>query len=119
MRNDDALPLEVSGNWPYIVQDKEKAMAHAQRLESAPPTRRRAERLEARVTAEQKALIEHAAALEGRSITDFVLTSVQDAAKRAIAEHEVIQLSVRDSKAFVEALQHGRASCRERVCPYV
>ena len=84
-------------------------MAHAQRQESAAPARRRAERLEARVTAEQKALIEHAAALEGRSITDFVLTSVQDAAKRAIAEHEVIQLSVRDSKAFVDALLNPRA----------
>src|SRR3546814_20672847 len=98
-----------------------KAMAHAQRLESAPPTRRRAERLEARVTAEQKALIEHAAALEGRSITDFVLTSVQDAAKRAIAEHEVIQLSVRDSKAFVEALLNPREPSkrmRERVAAY-
>ena len=66
--------------------------------------RRRAERLETRVTAEQKALIEHAAALQGRSITDFVLTSVQDAARRAIEEHEIIALSLRDSQAFVEAL---------------
>lgn len=97
-------------------------MAHVQRQESAAPARRRAERLEARVTAEQKALIEHAAALEGRSITDFVLTSVQDAAKRAIAEHEVIQLSVRDSKAFVEALLNPREPSermRERVAAYV
>ena len=84
--------------------------------------RRRGERLEARVTAEQKALIEHAAALEGRSITDFVLTSVQDAAKRAIAEHEVIQLSVKDSKAFVEALLNPREpskKMRERAAAYV
>ncbi|MFC6623803.1 DUF1778 domain-containing protein [Novosphingobium panipatense] len=97
-------------------------MAHAQRRESAPPVRRRGERLEARVTAEQKALIEHAAALEGRSITDFVLTSVQDAAKRAIAEHEVIQLSVKDSKAFVEALLNPREpskKMRERAAAYV
>jgi uncharacterized protein (DUF1778 family) len=73
------------------------------------------------VTAEQKALIEHAAALEGRSITDFVLTSVQDAAKRAIAEHEVIQLSVKDSQAFVEALLKPRdpgKRMRERVATY-
>ena len=84
-------------------------MAQVQARSSNPSAaRRRAERLEARVTADQKALIEHAAALEGRSITDFVLTSVQDAAKRAIAEHEVIQLSVRDSKAFVEALLNPR-----------
>lgn len=93
--------------------------AHAQ--QDGPTRRRRAERLEARVTAEQKALIEHAAALEGRSITDFVLTSVQDAAKRAIAEHEIVQLSVRDSRAFVEALLDPRdpsEKMQERVATY-
>ena len=70
--------------------------------------RARAERLEARVTAEQKNLIERAAALQGRTITDFVLTSVQDAARRAIDEHRQIVLSVRDSEAFVEALLNPR-----------
>jgi uncharacterized protein (DUF1778 family) len=64
----------------------------------------RAQRLEARVTAEQKILIEHAAALQGRTVTDFVLTSVQEAARRAIEEHRQIALSVRDSQAFVDAL---------------
>ncbi|RVU15482.1 DUF1778 domain-containing protein [Methylobacterium oryzihabitans] len=96
-------------------------MARTRSQDGAPILRRRAERLEARVTAEQKALIEHAAALEGRSITDFVLTSVQDAAKRAIAEHEVIRLSVRDSRAFVEALLNPRepsARMRERAAAY-
>jgi uncharacterized protein (DUF1778 family) len=64
----------------------------------------RSERLEARVTAEQKILIEHAAALQGRTVTDFVLTSLQDAARRAIEDHQRLDLSVRDSQAFVEAL---------------
>ena len=64
----------------------------------------RARRLETRVTAEQKTLIEHAAALQGRTVTDFVLTSVQDAARRAIEEHQRLELSVRDSQAFVDAL---------------
>jgi uncharacterized protein (DUF1778 family) len=66
--------------------------------------RTRAERLEARVTAEQKRLIERAAALQGRTVTDFILTSVQDAARRAIEEHHQLALSVRDSEAFVDAL---------------
>jgi uncharacterized protein (DUF1778 family) len=66
--------------------------------------RTRSQRLEARVTAAQKTLIERAAALQGRTVTDFVLTSVQDAARRAITEHQQIELSVRDSQAFVEAL---------------
>lgn len=64
----------------------------------------RGERLEARVTAAQKRLIERAAALQGRSVTDFVLASVQDAALRAIEEHQRIDLSLRDSEAFVQAL---------------
>jgi uncharacterized protein (DUF1778 family) len=66
--------------------------------------RTRAKRLETRVTAEQKSLIERAAALQGRTVTDFVLTSVQDAARRAIEEHHHLALSVRDSEAFVDAL---------------
>jgi uncharacterized protein (DUF1778 family) len=70
--------------------------------------RTRAERLEARVTPEQKSLIERAAALQGRTVTDFVLTSVQDAARRAIDEHDRIELSVRDSEAFADALLNPR-----------
>jgi uncharacterized protein (DUF1778 family) len=70
--------------------------------------RARAERLETRVTAEQKNLIERAAALQGRTITDFVLTSVQDAARRTIEEHQQLELSVRDSEAFVKALLNPR-----------
>ena len=66
--------------------------------------RARAQRLETRVTAEQKTLIERAAALQGRTVTDFVLTSVQDAARRAIEEHQQLELSLRDSETFVEAL---------------
>lgn len=77
-------------------------MANA--LSRTPRGRARAQRLEARVTVEQKTLIERAAALQGRTVTDFVLTSVQDAARRAIEEHQQLELSVRDSQAFVEAL---------------
>ena len=66
--------------------------------------RTRAQRLEMRVTADQKVLIERAAALQGRTVTDFVLTSVQDAARRAITEHQQLNLSIQDSQAFVEAL---------------
>ncbi len=68
----------------------------------------RGERLETRVTADQKRLIEHAAALQGRFVTDFVLTSLQDAARRAIEEHRHLELSVRDSQAFVQALVEPR-----------
>jgi uncharacterized protein (DUF1778 family) len=72
------------------------------------PGRVRGERLETRVTADQKSLIERAAALQGRTVTDFVLTSVQDAARRAIEDHQRIDLSVRDSEAFVESLVNSK-----------
>ena len=71
---------------------------------SKPARRSRTERLEARVTADRKALIERAAALQGRTVTDFVLTSVQEAARRAIEDHRQLELSLRDSEAFVDAL---------------
>lgn len=77
-------------------------MAEAAKTSSS--SRVRGERLETRVSSDQKRLIEHAAALQGRTLTDFVLTSVQEAARRAIEEHQHLALSVRDSQAFIDAL---------------
>ena len=42
--------------------------------------------------------------MQGRTVTDFVLASVQEVARRAIEEHQQLELSVRDSEAFVDAL---------------
>lgn len=67
-------------------------------------TRRRSERVEARVTAEQKKLLERAAALEGRSLTDFVVSSAQAAAAITISRHELLRLTPDDQDVFVEAL---------------
>ncbi|MGK7946998.1 MAG: DUF1778 domain-containing protein [Microcystaceae cyanobacterium] len=61
-------------------------------------------RLEARTTQEIKDLIQRAAELEGRSITDFVVASAQAHAYEVIKKHQILQLSTEDSKAFVEAL---------------
>ena len=76
----------------------------AQSVTSSPRSRVRSARLETRVTLDQKNLIERAAALQSRTVTDFVLSSVQEAARRTIEEHQRLDLSVRDSAAFVEAL---------------
>ena len=69
-----------------------------------PIDRTRGERLEARITADQKALIQRAAELEGRSVTDYVVSSVQDAARRTVEAHDVTVLSAAESRAFVDAL---------------
>ncbi len=61
-------------------------------------------RLEARLTNEQKRLLQHAADLTGRSLTEFVVSSAQEVAARTVREHEVLALSGRDRHVFVEAL---------------
>jgi uncharacterized protein (DUF1778 family) len=68
------------------------------------PAMPKPERLEARVTREQKQLIEHAAGLEGRTITDFLVASAQSAAKQVIHEHEVLTLNAKEREVFVQAL---------------
>jgi uncharacterized protein (DUF1778 family) len=62
------------------------------------------QRLETRCTADQKALIARAAALSGRSVTDFANSTLVEVATRIIREHELISLNARDSRAFVAAL---------------
>ena len=52
--------------------------------------RRREERLGVRVDGPTKALIERAAELERRKLTDFCMTVLTDAARRTIAEHETL-----------------------------
>ncbi|MDH5558850.1 MAG: DUF1778 domain-containing protein [Alphaproteobacteria bacterium] len=66
--------------------------------------RQKAERLETRLTAEQKELLQRAASLQGRSLTDFVIESAQAAALRTVREYEILRLNARDSEAFVAAL---------------
>jgi len=64
----------------------------------------RAERLGFRLDRETKDLIEHAAHLERRKLTDFCVTALAGAARRTIAEHETLTLSERDRQAFFAAL---------------
>jgi len=61
-------------------------------------------RLEARVTEAQKSRFERAATVQGRSVTDFVVSAVDEAATRILREHEILTLSERDCKTFVSAL---------------
>jgi len=61
-------------------------------------------RLEARVTLEQKQVIQHAADIEGRSLTDFMLYNLQSVAQKIIQDQTVMELSPNDSKIFVESL---------------
>ena len=61
-------------------------------------------RLEARITTDLHAMLKRAAELQGRTMTDFVVAAVQDAAQRAIEQAEVIRLSLADQECFAQAL---------------
>jgi uncharacterized protein (DUF1778 family) len=61
-------------------------------------------RIETRVSPEQKELIERAAAYTGRTLSEFVVSQVEVAAKKVVDEYERIQLNQVQSKALVEAL---------------
>ena len=64
----------------------------------------KAYRFDARLNEEQKVLIQKAADLEGRTMTDFVLHSAEAAAERAIEERAMLILSARQTEAFVDAI---------------
>jgi len=61
-------------------------------------------RLEARITPDLQALLKRAAELEGRSVSDFVVRAVQEAAERRVEQAQVIRLALDDQRAFVEAI---------------
>ena len=62
------------------------------------------ERLEARLSPDTKALFQEAATIQGRSLTDFVVDSAVEAARRIVRQNELVELTQRDRIAFVEAL---------------
>lgn len=61
-------------------------------------------RLEARVNHDLHTLIKHAAQLEGRTLTDFIITALQTAAHKTIADTALLQLSVRDQQHVADIL---------------
>ena len=74
---------------------------------SAPRKRKpatRTFRFDARLNEEQKLIIQRAADLEGRSMTDFVIQSAEIAAKKTIEDRAILVLTARETAQFVEAI---------------
>ena len=61
-------------------------------------------RLEARINHELRAMLQQAAELEGRKVTEFVTSALQDAARRTISAAHVLKLSIADQEIFASAL---------------
>jgi uncharacterized protein (DUF1778 family) len=65
-------------------------------------------RFDTRLTKEQKAFFERAARLGGfRSLTDFVVLTVQKRAKEIIQEREQVIASQKDSEIFFDAIMNA------------
>jgi uncharacterized protein (DUF1778 family) len=70
----------------------------------------RGARLEARISPAQKSVLQRAAALSGRTLTEFVVANAHEAASKVIEDHELIRLSRAEQTAFVKSLLAPRAS---------
>jgi uncharacterized protein (DUF1778 family) len=92
----------------------------AVRPEPAQP--RRDQRLEARVTGEEKQLFAMAASLMGRSLSDFVVGALREAAEVTIRENQTMRLTSADANAFVDALVNpptANAALRQAIRQYL
>ncbi len=80
------------GKLPYILRMNAPA--------PAPTNARR----EVRLPADVHALLKRAAELQGRTLTDFVVTAAREAAQRAIEDSENLRLSLEDQRRVAEAM---------------
>ena len=72
-------------------------------------TAQKSDRLAVRLSAENKLMLERAAAATGRSLSDFVVSSSLSAAQQTLAEVERMRLSEADRDAFLAALDNPPA----------
>jgi uncharacterized protein (DUF1778 family) len=86
--------IDIYGNLPYDFDQGGHTMSSNQAMA----------RLEARIPTDLHAMLKRAADLQGRTMTDFVVAAVREAAQQAIEEAEVMRLSMRDQMAFAQAL---------------
>jgi uncharacterized protein (DUF1778 family) len=64
-------------------------------------------RIDFRPQPSQKALFEKAAALEGQTLTEFLIRSAEESARRVLERHEVLQLRGEAGVKFVEMLSNA------------
>lgn len=66
-------------------------------------------RLEARVTEEQKQLMERAASLRGQNLTEFIVSVLAEASSQIIKDSSILELTERDRLTFANALLNPSA----------
>lgn len=61
-------------------------------------------RLEAKVNLDIYQILKKAAAISGRTLTDFVVSVAYEEAKKTISEHQVLYLTLNDQALLIEHL---------------
>jgi len=87
----DDLPdkdIVMCGKSPYNIN-----LRVVRTMPTEAETAKRTERLDARVTKEEKRVVETAASLRGISVTDLMRTAITDAANKIIRESEILASS--------------------------
>jgi uncharacterized protein (DUF1778 family) len=79
-----------------------EADAREERVASA--RRSRSERLNARITPDDQVLLAKVAAMQGVSVSTFVVQAARAKAKAVLRRQRLIRLSARDQKALISAL---------------
>lgn len=69
-----------------------------------PQSPARTTRLEARLSPDSLAVLKRAAEIQGRSLSDFVVSAAQEAAHKAIAETQIVRIALVDQQALSAAL---------------
>jgi uncharacterized protein (DUF1778 family) len=69
-------------------------------------TTTRTARIEARISPELLATVKRAAELQGRSVSDFVVTATAEAAQKIVTDAEIIRLSRAASEQLAELLMN-------------
>ncbi len=64
----------------------------------------RSARIEARIAPEALAIVKRAAEIQGRSVSEFVVSAAQEAANKTIEETTIIRLSAEGQRVFAEAI---------------
>ena len=64
----------------------------------------RTARLEARIAPDMLTIVKRAAEIQGRSVSDFVVSAAQDAARQTIENTEILRLSLEDQRLFADAI---------------
>ena len=64
----------------------------------------RSARIEAQIAADALEIVKRAAEIQGRSVSEFVVSAAREAANRTIEEASVIRLTLAGQRAFAEAI---------------